>query len=277
MQFFKQLFDVLADKQDVKIDLKKVGEDLVGMITIAGRSYQMTGKPEDFDNSFMEEIQKPAPKEAEESGLKSTALPAAKKSESSTGSSASKKSSAKKSASKSKKKAPAKKADKPVKEKGKPGRKPGSKNKPKPNPDQLDIITVPQVTETATSEEDKKKLEELQEKQLQERFDLLMTSGRAHMADGEFKEATDVFQTAMDEYPGSDIAKTEFEAANKKRTEKIIADAITESTAATEAKDFQKAFDIVNDLLQIFPDDQQLAEAKEKAHRKLEAFKTLNS
>ena len=62
--FFKILADVLVDRQEMRLTVKKIGTDLVVSVVPnfkqATQNMEMTGTPEDMDANFLNEIKKPA-------------------------------------------------------------------------------------------------------------------------------------------------------------------------------------------------------------------------
>ena len=61
--FFKQLAAALDDRQDLRMNVKKIGEDLVVTVTPnfkeATKNIEMSGSPEEMDENFINEIKKP--------------------------------------------------------------------------------------------------------------------------------------------------------------------------------------------------------------------------
>jgi hypothetical protein len=58
--FFKQLSEDMLDRQEVRMNVKKIGDDIVVMIVPNykddGKTIQMSGSPEEVDNGFFNEL-----------------------------------------------------------------------------------------------------------------------------------------------------------------------------------------------------------------------------
>jgi len=237
MNFIEQLAVIMADRQELRLDAKKVKDDLVLTIVAdrkgTGKVYHITIPKEDIvpgiDDKIFMEIRTKANEEPAK--FQSSVTDGPEKDDDSeenvpegsekgrARAKAAKKKAAKAAPKKGvKKMAPvAKKAKAKVEKKSNQltiddnVQKRGGKKKTTPAAiSEPAVVNEPEITEPVISEEEK--AEQIKQGQ----FDGCMSYGREFMEAKEFEKAVEKFKSATEIYPESEIAKSELELATKK-------------------------------------------------------------
>jgi PRTRC genetic system protein E len=201
--FFKQLSEDMLDRQEVRMNVKKIGDDIVVMIVPNykddGKTIQMSGSPEEVDNGFFNEL-----KNFQDSltqGLQTEVIEG----------------DAEESKEESPEKQPAKKPD--AKDKGK---KSGSKSKvsakkeenPEPIPEPSKTVeTIAETTENTG--DSKNEVSELNESPKTSRFDELMAEGKSLFENRSYEAAANKYKEAVDLKPDDSKALAAFQNAEK--------------------------------------------------------------
>lgn len=206
-QFFTQLAETLKDRQELRMNIKKIDGDLVIVVTPnfkeEGKTIQMSGTPEEMDEHFINDIQKPL---SVEKAFESNADEVKKELEEEV--EEEEKEEATKAAKKADKKSPAKKGKevkKPVKEK-----EVQEKKESKESTTEDKTSNEESAPETETVQEDKKP-----EPSAKEQFKHLMEEGKRLFNDRQYAQAESAYKSATELFPEDDKAKAALTNATK--------------------------------------------------------------
>ena len=240
--FFTQLAELLDDRQELRITVKKVDGDLVTITNTdfknKGEAVHITGTPAELDEAFVAEIKKPleAPKATFQSNADEVAEEIKKEAKEDADS--------KKKPAKPAGKANAKKKSAPVKAAS------GSKKKPIKKAEQLEI--KPDVSEE---------------------FDKLMAEAKLNIDADQHAEAIQYLEAALELNPDNKECKTVLKQAKDNLEFNTHMD---EGKACMDKKDFQGAVDNYTKAIDIFPKDDIANSQLGIARKKLEAYNLLN-
>lgn len=240
--FFTQLAELLDDRQELRITVKKVEGDLVTITNTdfknKGEAIHITGTPAELDEAYMNEIKKPI--EISKATFQSNADEVAgkiqeeKKDESKNHDNGSKKLTSKK---------------KPVKSAVK---KSETKNKKRPAKKAEQLELKPDVTEE---------------------FDKMMAMAKEAMDDKKYTTAKEYLETALTLNPDDETCKSELELVNNQ----IDFDAhVVSGKQFMEKKEFQNAVDSFTKAFNIFNDNEEINSLLGTARKKLDAYNLLN-
>jgi len=227
--FFKGISELLKDKQEVKLNVQKVGEDLVVLtsIEIGGeeKHISMTGTPEELDQFYLTELGKPL---SVESKFQSNADEVAEEVKEDLDEDT-------KTKKNDKKKAVSSKASKVKSSKGKPVKETLTKEEETKSEDDINTTGIAETVEiTAVEEKAETVIEETvsapepvieQVKEgpsPEEQFDFFMKEGKEHFDNREYESAEQSYSNAVSIFPDHAKAKAAYE--NAKRWAKAIAD-----------------------------------------------------
>lgn len=226
-QFFKTLASSMEDRQEVTLNVKKIGDDLVVLAVPdakkKGHAHQMSGTPDEIDEHFFLEFAKPISAKA---GFTSNQVVAESEEDEDAGKNGKKKSSAKAS------KAAKKKEEKP--ERKKPGPKPGGAKKKKTDLEELKdkranekaekqlTIEDPAPPAGPTEEEIKQQQEEAAAAAKKEAFEKAHKLAKFYMDEKKYEDAVSAYKLAIDEAPADidsitmEVVKAGLEEAERK-------------------------------------------------------------
>lgn len=272
MSTFKQIADLMADRQEIRITIQKVGEDLVTITNLdfkkKGDPIHISGTPDELDEHYIIEISKPlqhktafssnADKVAEKAEKDGKAKPAA----TSSSSNKSKKKAAPKKKAPVKKAAPVKKSPvkaapkKPEIKKGlsallDKSKKDIAANKPAAN--QLDI--------------------EKEAQKIEEQYKAAMTAGNSAFKSKSYEVAAMSFKEALKLKPEDGRAKLDLQSATEWQDFTTFMEVGKE---ALTAQKFQDAVDAYAKAFNIFPKNDEVNTQLGISRKKLAAFQLLN-
>lgn len=210
--FFTNLSDQMEDRQECVVNIKKIGGDLVLMVTPdikkRGTVLHMTGNPAEIDLNFLHELKKPVEVKTEFKSEKVENPDLDEDGEEDSndgGKTKATKSTKKKSAAKKSVAAPAKKNDDDDKKgKGTPG--PKKKDAP---------IIKPEADVAADDKKAEKEAADAKLKADKAAFDELMVNGKKQFEERKYSEAEAAFKLAVALFPEDQKAKKELEQATK--------------------------------------------------------------
>lgn len=275
MQFLKKVSDILADRQELELKVKKIGNDLVIMaipdVKGSGKIFNITAPEEDvngdIDVKFFEVISS-GPKE--KATFSSTVTDGPEKDEEEDDDAAGKEDAGKKDAGKSKAAG-------------------GSKSKSKPK----DVSTTPKREETKPEIKKKKSgknpkteapvvTDAQHEKDLAETLQPEETKSEIQPGiDKVNEEMTSQAKQLSADINTGPSAEEELEAKRLAEEKQNAVDSfntfVTKARNDMNEKKFDKALEAYDMALDIFPDDETVKFEKDLAQKKLDAFNLLNS
>lgn len=197
-KFFTELSENLVDRQELRLSIKKIGNDLVVTATPnfkeAKHNIEMSGTPEEIDENFINEIKKPL---AVKTAFSSNADEVTKELEEEAAEEKTEKSNPKK------KPDAKKKADTKNTTKAKaPVAKESAKEKPK-------------VEEPVKEKAPEKSSEEIKAASDKKQLEQYVKEGEQYMKDRKYPEAADTFKKALEIEPGNALVKQKYESADK--------------------------------------------------------------
>lgn len=208
-QFFRQLSATLKDRQEIRISIKKIENDLVAVVTTDFKSgtknIEMSGTPEELDENFIAEIEKPI---SAISSFKSNAdevKAEIEKEEEEDNKEPAKEEKKTPKAQKSSKKQPSKKTEKPaIVHEG-----------PEDKVAEVSLEDVPVTQPPVDKQEEPQPTPEEPVLSKKESFDKLIEEAKAAFADRKYKEAEAWYMKALEIYPENESAKKALDNASK--------------------------------------------------------------
>lgn len=286
MSTFKQIAELLTDRQEIRITIQKVGEDLVTITNLdfkkKGDPIHISGTPDELDEHYIAEISKPLQhKTAFSSNADKVAEDvekSAKKPAASSSTSSSKKKTVRSGSKKpvATKKAPVKKAA-PKKVVKAPVKKAAVKKAAPKKPDikkglstllenaKKDITTKGPAANQLNIEDEAKKVDQ--------HFDTVMLAANLAFKEGRYADAIKDYTEAQTIKPGNVTAADSLEMSLKKQT---FTEHMAAGKEAIAAQKFQDAVDIYTKAFDLFPMDKDADTQLGVARKKLAAFQLLN-
>jgi PRTRC genetic system protein E len=194
---FKQLAEALVDRQELRMNIKKIGDDLVVTVTPnfkeAKQNIEMSGTPEELDLNFITELKKPL---EIKTTFTSNADEVATKLEEDLGEEK-----------EIKEKATSKKSDKKADAK----KKAGSKTT-KATPEEMAEEPAPKAEEKKVIEKTPEEVESAAKKKALEQY---VKDGEQYMKERKYPDAEAAFKKALDIEPENKLIKEKYESAAK--------------------------------------------------------------